>query len=88
MAKKGNHTIIGVHVSERVKRVKQVQQILTAHGCQIKTRLGLHDAGEDNCSPNGLLLLEVIGPAREAAALMKELREVEGVDVKKMVFPH
>jgi hypothetical protein len=55
---------------------------------QIKTRLGLHDAGEDNCSPKGLLLLEVIGPAREAAALMKELREVEGVDVKKMVFPH
>ena len=82
------HTILGVHITDRVKHVKQVQKLFTDFGCSIKTRLGLHDAADDYCSPNGLIILEVVGPASEVSAMVKALQAVEGVQVKKMVFGH
>ncbi len=82
------HVILGVHITDRVKHAERVQQVFTEHGCQIKTRLGLHDADESYCSPNGLILLEVVGGAKAVAALEQGLKAVAGVDVKKMVFRH
>ena len=55
------HIIVGVHITERVKHASQVQQCLTEFGCNIKTRLGLHEVDEKFCSPNGVLLLEMVG---------------------------
>lgn len=46
-ARKANHTIIGIHVTDRVQHAGEVQQTLTKHGCQIKTRIGLHEISED-----------------------------------------
>lgn len=82
------HVILGVHITDRVKRAERVQQVLTRHGGRIKTRLGLHDADEAHGSPNGLILLEVVGAAGEIAALETALKAVAGVDAKKMVFRH
>lgn len=87
-ARKANHTIIGIHVTDRVQHAGEVQQTLTAHGCQIKTRIGLHEVSEDYCSPSGIILLEVVGGAREIAALLRDLRRIKGVEVRKMVFTH
>ena len=88
MAQTEKHTILGVHITDRVKHVKKVQQVFTECGCSIKTRLGLHDANENYCSPNGLILLEVLGSAKDVAGMVAQLRAIEGVDVKKMVFAH
>jgi hypothetical protein len=82
------HTIVGVHITNRIKHVQVVQKIFTEFGCEIKTRLGLHDVGSDACSPNGLILLEVCGPDTEIAKMMAKLKKVTGVDVKKMIFTH
>jgi len=82
------HTIVGVHITDRVKHAESVQKLFTAYGCQIKTRLGLHDADESYCSPNGLVILEVVGPDKETDALIKGLKKIKGVDARKMVFPH
>jgi hypothetical protein len=85
------HIILGVHVTDRVKHVVGgggVQPILTEYGCYIKTRLGLHDAGKDFCSPNGLLILELAGDANKCKELEQKLTAVEGVSVQKMVFNH
>ena len=38
------HIIFGVHVTQRVDNVPAVQAVLTKYGCNIRTRLGLHDA--------------------------------------------
>ena len=81
--KKTNKTILGVHVAQRTKQTAKVQKILTDFGCSIRTRIGLHDAYENVCSPNGLILLEVVSKAAELAAA---LARVPGVTVKKMVF--
>jgi hypothetical protein len=52
------HIIVGVHITERVKHAGDVQKVLTDFGCQIRTRLGLHEADQNLCSPNGMILLE------------------------------
>ncbi|OQA01338.1 MAG: hypothetical protein BWY69_01398 [Planctomycetes bacterium ADurb.Bin401] len=88
---KDPHIILGVHVSDRVKHIVGhggVQPILTEYGCYIKTRLGLHEAGKDFCSPNGLILLELAGDPKKGEELEKKLMSIEGVSVKKMVFEH
>jgi len=81
--KKAKKTILGVHVAQRTKRTAKVQKILSDYGCSIRTRIGLHDAGGGFCSPNGLILLEVVD---RAAALAGALAQVPGVTVKKMTF--
>ncbi len=81
--KKTKKTILGVHVAQRTKHTAKVQKILSDYGCSIRTRVGLHDAGDGFCSPNGLILLEVVD---RAAALASALARVPGVAVKKMVF--
>ena len=53
------HIIAGVHITERVKHAAEVQKVFTDFGCQIRTRLGLHEADKGLCSPNGLILLDL-----------------------------
>jgi hypothetical protein len=82
------HIILAVHVTERLKNAPQVQICLTEYGCNIKTRLGLHEAGKDQCSPNGLLILEMVGEDARINQLEKKLKAIEGIEVKKIVFDH
>ncbi|HOO20959.1 MAG TPA: hypothetical protein PL011_06195 [Kiritimatiellia bacterium] len=81
--KKTSRTILGVHVAQRTKHTARVQRILTDFGCSIRTRVGLHDAGDGFCSPNGLILLEMVDRAGDLSAA---LAKVPGVTVKKMSF--
>ena len=81
--KKATKTILGVHVAQRTKHTAMVQKILSDFGCSIRTRVGLHEAGDGACSPNGLILLDVVDRAGELAAA---LAQVPGVVVKKMIF--
>ena len=81
--KNAKKTILGVHVTQRTKHTAKVQKILSDYGCSIRTRVGLHDAGGGFCSPNGLILLEVVD---KASALASALSQIPGVAVKKMVF--
>ncbi len=76
-------TILGVRVAQRTKHTAKVQEILSSFGCSIRTRVGLHEADDNTCSPNGLILLEVVSRTAELASA---LATVPGVTVKKMVF--
>lgn len=88
MAKADKHVILGVHITDRVKKAVEVQAILSAYGCNIRTRLGLHDTSANACSPNGLVLLEIVGEPKIAGEITRKLAKVPGVDVQKMVFAH
>jgi hypothetical protein len=83
-----NHVIFGVHITERLKHVPLVQQLLSEYGCNIKTRLGLHEVSQKACSPNGLLILEMFGEETKCNELFTRLNSVEGVEVQKIVFTH
>jgi ACT domain-containing protein len=82
------HIILGIHISDRLKNAVDVQKVFTEYGCNIKTRIGLHDVDERSCSPSGVVLIEFFGSTDEAAAMMARLDAVEGVQVQQMVFGH
>jgi hypothetical protein len=82
------HIIVGVHITERVKHAGKVQEVFTMFGCSIRSRLGLHEANADVCSPNGLILLEMIDDEAVVAELTATLQAIDGVDVQQMVFDH
>jgi len=78
--------IMGVQIDKREDVAVQVQDYLTKHGCIIRTRLGLHDAGEF-CSPTGLILIDfLMGKEDEVAVIMKDLNAFDGVVAKTMEF--
>jgi len=83
-----DHIILGIHVTNRLKNAVEVQKVFTEYGCNIKTRVGLHDVDANVCSPSGVVLIEFFGSDDEATAMMAKLNEVEGVVVQKMVFGH
>jgi hypothetical protein len=83
-----NHTILGVHITDRVKEAVEVQKQLTAFGRFIKTRLGLHEIDKASEAPSGVVLLEVVAPDATVADLVSKLSAIHGVEVQKMVFKH
>jgi len=83
-----DHVILGIHVTDRLNDAVPVQKVFSEYGCNIKTRVGLHDVGEELCSPSGIVLIEFYGSEADADAMAERLNAVEGVDVKKMVFGH
>jgi hypothetical protein len=78
--------ILGVQVTNRVENILDVQKILTEYGCNIKTRLGLHEITESHCSNVGLLILETYGNDADILQMEAKLKKMNGLTVKKMVF--
>ena len=76
-------TIMAVTISKRIAEAVKVQEMLTKHGCIIKLRVGLHEAG-DVCADDGLVLLHLCGTKNEIAALKTDLNKVKGVKAKTM----
>lgn len=78
------HTIFGVHITNRVENVPALQAALTKYGCNIRTRLGIHDADATSCSPSGLVLVDVFGA--ELEDFYRELQGLKGVGLQRMDF--
>ena len=78
--------ILGVYIADRQKEAGEAQAILTKFGCNIKTRLGLHEVGDNKCSTYGLVILELCGAKAEMDALEAALAVVEGINLQKMTF--
>ena len=85
---KQDHLIVAVHVTDRVKQAGMVQSVLTQYGGSIKTRIGLHEPTLRGASPNGIILLELVGPQELARTVIAALRNVRGVEAKSIVFGH
>lgn len=81
------HHIFGIHVVNRPENVPPVQACLTKYGCNIRTRIGIHDANDLNhCSPSGLILVDVIGDEATVEQFYNELQSLNGVELKRMDF--
>ncbi|MCD6460554.1 hypothetical protein J7L67_07815 [bacterium] len=75
-------TVLLILVSHRKEIAVNVQKLLTAWGCLIKTRLGIHDGVLDNCSESGLLLLELVGDKDKHTEFTRKLKLIEGVSAE------
>ncbi|MDR1491991.1 MAG: hypothetical protein LBT05_04640 [Planctomycetaceae bacterium] len=79
--------ILGVNIPNFAKNSGEVQKIFTEFGCNIRTRLGLHNVTDGACIPNGLIILEIIGGVKVADDLSEKLLKTNlALEIKKMVF--
>ncbi len=78
--------IMGIKIGNREEEAQKVQGLLTEYGCAIKTRLGVHEAG-NMCSNSGIIILEFAsGKEADVEALYGKLSALEGVIVDKMAL--
>ncbi len=82
---KPDHVLLGVHVTDRLKEAVEVQKVFTEFGQNIKTRVGLHEIG---FSPEGLVVLEIVGDRQVSQKMASKLNAIQGIEVKEMVFGH
>jgi hypothetical protein len=82
------HIIVGVHITNRTVNAVEVQKVFTEYGCNIKTRIGLHDVSETVCGPSGVALIEFFGSVAEAEEMKKRLCAIDGIQVQSIVFDH
>ena len=80
------YKIVIVKVDKRVESSVDVQGILTEYGCSIKIRLGLHDVPFDQCSPGGLIFLQVYGDDKPVKEMIDKLNRLESVTAKYLTI--
>lgn len=61
---------------------------MTEYGRYIRTRLGLHEVEAANEGPNGILLLEMVGPEEKSRELIDKLKAIHGIEVQSMSFDY
>jgi hypothetical protein len=81
---KNSVEILGILVERNQSVVLSVQKVLTSYGCNIRTRLGVNEVffGE----PAGLIILELKGDEKQRLLLEKDLKALNQVHVRTMVF--
>lgn len=77
-------TVMVVLISHRHEAASKVQAVLTGWGCMIRTRLGIHQGVEENCSENGLLFLDLVGNREKLEELERKLNLIKGVSARKI----
>jgi hypothetical protein len=79
---KMSKSICVVLMGKRSEAAVNVQKVLTGWGCTIKTRLGIHDGVMDNCSDEGLIILELVGTREQNEELARKLNVLDNVSAK------
>jgi len=80
------YQLVAVKVGHREDSATKVQSILTAFGCNIKVRLGLHDLPEGACSPMGLIILQVTAAESELNSFLDKLNTLEDVVARSLII--
>jgi len=75
-------SIMAIKINGRIAHAPHVQEVLTKYGCNIKTRVGFHEVNEDQCSMDGILILQLFGKEAEIQDMMGEMAKIEGVSAK------
>jgi hypothetical protein len=72
-------TILLILIGNRKESAVNVQKVLTGWGCNIKTRLGIHDGVLEDCSDKGLLILELVGKKEDNREIARKVALIKGV---------
>ncbi|HAX97829.1 MAG TPA: hypothetical protein DCY12_02780 [Candidatus Atribacteria bacterium] len=73
------HKLLVVKIGARSNQATKVQEVLTQHGCSIRTRLGLHETSPNYCAEDGLVILELADNQEDIQALRNDLEKLSGV---------
>ena len=80
--------IMGILVFDRIKEAGKTQKVLSKHAGIIRTRLGFHELSEAVCSRVGTIVLVLEGQPESWKDLEKDLSEIGGIEIKKMMFDY
>jgi len=78
-------TVLIILIGKRKDTAVKVQQLLTAWGCLIKTRLGIHDGVGNQCSDIGLIILEIVAEKEKREELAEKLNNIRFGSVEIVV---
>ena len=73
--------VVVIGVKHRREEADKLQKLLTEHGCEVKARLGLHEAGTV-CSDEGLIILQLVPDDPLGDSMVKELNKLDGITAK------
>jgi hypothetical protein len=79
-----NVEILGILIERDPEVILAVQKILTSYGCNIRTRLGVNEVFFGQ--PAGMIILELKGDTKQRLLLEKDLKTLDKVHVRTMVF--
>jgi len=79
-----NVEILGLLVERDQEVVLSVQKLLTSYGCNIRTRLGVNEVFFGQ--PAGMIILELKGDIKQRLLLERDLKALQKVHVRTMVF--
>jgi len=74
--------VLLILVDHRKETAVNVQKTLTAWGCLIKTRLGLHQGVQNDCSEHGLIICELAGEESQIQELKRKIELIKGVSAE------
>lgn len=74
--------LIGIRMDNRGDNAVKFQAALTKNGCKIRARLGLHEASENACANDGLIVLQPCGEKKEVEQLVNDLNALAGITAK------
>lgn len=78
--------VLGIKIFDRIKEAGLTQGILSRHSSVITTRLGFHEVNDEVCSREAYIILHLNGNQVDADKLSKELKTLEGIDIREITF--
>lgn len=73
--------VVVIGVKHRREEADKLQKLLTEHGCEVKARLGLHEAGTV-CSDEGLIILQLVPDDPLGESMVEELNKLDGITAR------
>lgn len=74
--------VINILVGDRKESAMKVNEILAKYGCNIQTRVGMHEATK-TCSNVGFIVLQMTGEMSEHDKMLEELNSIEKVKAQR-----
>lgn len=78
------YKIVLIKVDHRSQEAGLVQKVLTEYGCNIKVRLGLHEASNEYCAQDGMIVLHVDGKEQELSKMLENLNTIDYVNAQML----
>jgi hypothetical protein len=78
--------VLGIKIIDRIKEAGLTQGILSKHASVITTRLGFHEVTDEICSREAYIILHLNGNPAETDKLSLDLKSLEGIEIREMIF--
>jgi len=78
--------ILALLIRDRVKEAGNTQTIISRYASVVRSRLGFHELTEASCGRMGIVILQLSGDVRLQQQLEDELKQVRGIEVKRISF--